>query len=103
MLGERLRALRLSRGLTQRQLAARMFLPVNTISSYAHDADTPDDATKIWLAEYFDVSLDYLMGLTDIPLPLSSSRLVRIENPPSAPSSESHEERKDGHTEPSRL
>ena len=76
---------------------------MNTISSYAHDVDTPDDATKIWLAEYFDVSLDYLMGLTDIPLPLRSSRLVRIENPPSAPSSESHEERKDGHTEPSRL
>lgn len=76
---------------------------MNTISSYAHDVDTPDDATKIWLAEYFDVSLDYLMGLTDISLPLSSSRLVRIENPPSAPSSESHEERKDGHTEPSRL
>lgn len=76
---------------------------MNTISSYAHDVDTPDDATKIWLAEYFDVSLDYLMGLTDIPFPLSSSRLGRIENPPSAPSSESHEERKDGHTEPSRL
>ena len=95
--------LRPSRGLTQRQLAARMFLWVNTISSYERDADTPDDAIKIWLAEYFDVSLDYLMGLTDIPLPLSSSRLVRIENPPSAPSSESHEERKDGHTEPSRL
>ena len=76
---------------------------MNTISSYAHDVDTPDDATKIWLAEYFDVSFDYLMGLTDMPLPLSSSRLVRIENPPSAPSSESHEERKDGHTEPSRL
>ena len=36
---------------------------MNTISSYAHDVDTPDDATKIWLAEYFDVSFDYLMGL----------------------------------------
>lgn len=70
MLGERLKILRRGKGLTQRQLADRMFLSVNTISSYERDINTPDDATKIWLARFFNVSLDYLMGLIDAPIPL---------------------------------
>ena len=67
MLGDRLGKLRRGKGLTQRQLADLLFVSVNTISAYERNINTPDDPTKIWLAKFFDVSMDYLMGLSDKP------------------------------------
>ena len=67
MFGELLQELRKDRGLTQVQLAEVLHLSPLTISSYECGRTTPDDATKIEIAQYFGVSLDYLMGLVREP------------------------------------
>lgn len=63
LFGELLQELRKDRRLTQAQLAGVLHLSPLTISSYECGRTMPDDATKIQIARYFGVSLDYLMGL----------------------------------------
>ncbi len=65
LFGERLIFLRKRRALTQQELADILFVSKYTISSYEHGKTTPDDCSKIMLAKFFDVSLDYLFGLID--------------------------------------
>lgn len=67
MFGELLQELRKDRGLTQAQLAEVLHLSPLTISSYECGRTTPDDDTKIEIAQFFGVSLDYLMGLVREP------------------------------------
>lgn len=69
MFGELLRDLRKDRGMTQAELAERLFLSPLTISSYECGRSIPDDATKIKIAKLFNVSIDYLLGLIREPLP----------------------------------
>ena len=89
MLGDRLGKLRRGKGLTQRQLADLLFVSVNTISAYERNINTPDDPTKIWLAKFFDVSMDYLMGLSDKP-DCSSPLLLYVDNLPPAAAKDLH-------------
>lgn len=65
-LGERLRLLRTESGMTQ-QAFADLFDIGNKarISSYEKGINAPDDDTKIRIAEYFGVSLDWLLGRTN--------------------------------------
>lgn len=64
--GERLAELRKDRQLRQRDLAKELGLTENNISNYERGAYAPDDGIKIMFCKYFDVSLDYLMELTDM-------------------------------------
>ncbi len=68
--GERLSELRKDRGFTQQQLAKALSVSSNTISAYERGINEPDDRMKIRLAEFFNVSVDYLLGLIDTPRPL---------------------------------
>ena len=70
MIGERLYELRKDADLTQDELAAILNINKHSISSYERDKSEPPDAIKIAMAKYFDVSVDYLLGLTDTPTPL---------------------------------
>lgn len=70
MIGERLLELRKDAELTQDDLAAILKINKHSISSYERDKSEPPDAIKIAIARYFNVSIDYLLGLTDIPTPL---------------------------------
>ena len=70
MIGERLLELRKDADLTQDDLAAILRINKHSISSYERDKSEPPDAIKIAIAQYFNVSVDYLLGLTDIPQPL---------------------------------
>lgn len=71
MIGERLLALRRDADLTQDDLAAILNINKHSISAYERNKSEPPDAIKIAIARHFDVSVDYLIGLTDFPAPVS--------------------------------
>ncbi|NFH89142.1 helix-turn-helix transcriptional regulator [Clostridium botulinum] len=64
--GERLRELRIEKDLTQEELANYFGLHKTRISQYELNKRQADDEMKKKFARYFNVSLDWLMGLTDI-------------------------------------
>ncbi len=63
----RLKELRKQRGLSQLRLAMDLNMAQNTISRYENEIREADYKTLIIFAEYFDVSVDYLLGRTDNP------------------------------------
>jgi len=69
IIGERLAELRKDAGLDQTGLARLLSLSHHTISSYERNKSTPNDELKVKIAEIFNVSLDYLLGLINEPLP----------------------------------
>ena len=64
-IGARIRQLRLSAGMTQRDLAQRINVGNTTLSQYESGARVPSDEVKIKIASVFGVSVDYLLGVTD--------------------------------------
>lgn len=71
MIGTRLTELRKHAALSQRQLGAALDVSHYTISAYEKERSEPGDQIKVLLAKYFNVSLDYLLGLIDSPLPFA--------------------------------
>ena len=65
--GEHLRSLRKSKGITQKQLALNISASERGIQQYELGERKPTYDMLISLADYFDVSLDYLVGRTDNP------------------------------------
>lgn len=63
----RLKELRKSRGISQLKLAMELGLSQNTISRYETGEHEADYATLIRIADYFDVSIDYLLERTNDP------------------------------------
>lgn len=59
-----LRQLRKTKGLTQEQLADKVHLDKSTISKYESNFQMPTLETMIEFAAIFNVSLDYLAGLS---------------------------------------
>lgn len=64
--GERLRALRMEHNLYQKDLAKYLKVSVSTISNYETSTHLPDAYIICRLADYFQVSSDYLLERTDI-------------------------------------
>lgn len=65
--GEHLKSLRLSKGITQKQLATLTGTSERGIQNYELNQRKPTYDILISLADYFDVSLDYLVGRSDDP------------------------------------
>ena len=63
----RLRELRKHRGISQLKLAMDLNMNQNSISRYETGEREADYRTLIALADYFHVSLDYLLERTDEP------------------------------------
>ena len=63
----RLRFLREQRGITQLKLALDLNMNQNSISRYETGEHQADYATLIKIADYFNVSIDYLLERTDNP------------------------------------
>lgn len=63
----RLKELREKLGISQLKLAMELGLNQNSISRYETGAREADYKALIALADYFDVSIDYLLGRTDRP------------------------------------
>ncbi|WP_427112058.1 helix-turn-helix domain-containing protein [Megasphaera sueciensis] len=64
---QRLRQLRLSRNLTAKQLGAAFAVRKQTVSRWELGDRLPTLDIAVALAEYFNVSLDYLVGTSDNP------------------------------------
>lgn len=81
---ERLRTLRVAHGLTQEQLSAVLRVSRSAVGMYENGLREPDYETLDNAAEYFNVSIDYLLGRNeatnniDIDLTAEENRYVQI-------------------------
>lgn len=65
-LADRLKEIRKDNNLTQSELGKILGVGKTTISMYENGNSTPNDEIKLKISEHFNVSLDYLLGKTDI-------------------------------------
>ena len=65
MYGQRIRELRLERELTQSQLAKELNVTQKSISKYETEFLDLSTDMIVALCKFFNVSADYLLGLTD--------------------------------------
>lgn len=86
MEGERLAELRKNKHLKQEELAKQLGISKSALSKYERNINEPDDKTVRKVAEFFNVSLDYLMGLTreERPLHRTGATLIVLDNLPQA-------------------
>lgn len=63
---ERIRLLRTEKGMTQKEVAAGLDIGYRAYQCYEYDQRYPDVPGLIAIADYFDVSLDYLVGRSDV-------------------------------------
>lgn len=63
----RLKELRKARHLSQLKLAMDLNMNQNSVSRYESGTREADYKTLIAIADYFDVSIDYLLGRTENP------------------------------------
>jgi transcriptional regulator with XRE-family HTH domain len=67
MYGERLRALRKARKLTTQQVAEKLNIKQPSYSAYENEVNKPSFLRLKQFAELYNVSVDYIIGLTDNP------------------------------------
>ena len=72
---QRLKQLRLKNKLTQGELADILGLKPTAVSNYESERNAPSFDKLIALSKYFDVSCDYLLGVTDSYLPVGGEVL----------------------------
>ncbi len=63
---QRMKELRKERKLKQQQLADQFSIKLRTYQGYEYGESYPEVAKLIVIADYFDVSLDYLVGRSDV-------------------------------------
>ncbi len=62
----RIKELRKERKLKQRELADEFSIKLRTYQGYEYGESYPEVAKLVDIANFFGVSLDYLMGLSDV-------------------------------------
>ena len=67
MLAERLKECRKHKGVTQKEVAEYLNMAVNAYQRYELSTREPNNETLLKLADYFDVTTDYLLGRSDTP------------------------------------
>src|SRR5699024_7497288 len=74
IIGKNIKKLRESEKLNQKELAKALNISNTTLSQYETGQRTPSDDIKIKIAEFFNVSIDYLLGRTDIKNPKDKNK-----------------------------
>lgn len=92
MAQNRFRQLREENGLSQIELGNRLGVTQQSVFAWEHGKTVPQIQTAIALSQLYNVSLDYLLGLSDVPQiikepaitddELRASTLERIRNLP---------------------
>ena len=67
IISEKIKCLRLQNNLTQKQLADTVNVQPASLQRFEYGTVRPSLDTLLALADYFNVSLDYLVGRTDNP------------------------------------
>ena len=62
MIGEKLRQLRSEKGNTQLELAKAVDVSVKTVKNWEADVNDPDLSHTIAIADYYDITIDELVG-----------------------------------------
>jgi transcriptional regulator with XRE-family HTH domain len=75
MFSKRLKDLRQEKEITQEDLGKVLNKTKNNISQYETNKREPDNDTLSRIAEYFNVSIDYLLGRSDICNPSNKDQL----------------------------
>lgn len=71
----RIRELRESKGLNMKETARLLGIPYTTYVNYEKDQREPTSEVLIQLADFFDTSVDYLVGRTNFSPIVSSPRV----------------------------
>lgn len=67
MRGDRIKSLREAQGLSQRDVAERLQISESQVYRYEKDEIEPRADVVVKFASYFNVSTDYLLGVSDEP------------------------------------
>ncbi|WP_204245118.1 helix-turn-helix transcriptional regulator [Cloacibacillus sp. An23] len=78
MIGANLKAARENMGLSQTQLGEILGTTQNTVWRWENDRITPDDDTKLKLAQILNVSVAYLMGENDSLTPKGENSIDKM-------------------------
>ena len=65
---KRLKKLREEKKMSQQALAEVLHVTQQSVYKYEHDLAVPDLDILICIANFFDTSIDYLVGVTDSPI-----------------------------------
>lgn len=79
--GEVLGDLLSARGISQKELADALDISATNISNYASNNHYPSVKNLLKIAGYFDVSLDYLFGRTDVSADMSILKSTYANKP----------------------
>lgn len=75
-LGDRLKKLRVNQRISQQELASRLCMNRITYSQYETNRRQPDYETLLKIADYYGVSVDYLLGRTNEPMSMNLSLMA---------------------------
>ena len=78
MIGANSKTARENMGLSQTQLGEMLGTTQNTVWRWENDRITPDDDTKLKLAQILNVSVAYLMGESDILTPKDENSIDKM-------------------------
>jgi len=77
--GKRLKALREELGIKQTELARNLDISASTIGMYEQNRRTPDAEMLSKIAEYFNVTTDYLLCRTDTKSVVKKDKIDELE------------------------
>lgn len=78
MLGARIKLLREELGLKQEELAKKLSVSPSAIGMYERDLREPNNELTLRIANFFNVSIDYLLGKSDARMPDLKDKLFLI-------------------------
>ena len=68
--------------LNAKELSNKLFINYRTYSGYERNEIESSDDVKVKLAEFYNISLDYIMGISDNPYPIrKGDEYIRIPKP----------------------
>ncbi|MFD1435241.1 helix-turn-helix domain-containing protein [Kroppenstedtia eburnea] len=81
MIGKRLAYLRKQKNLSMQEIANRLGIAKSTYAGYESDYRQPSLEVINKIADFFDVSTDYLLGRTNVPSQFETEAAHRTDDP----------------------